>query len=160
MTARIPDEPELEHDGRAFRSFRQYKRGKAEETCSGFPHSVACVKAALDTGEPLCMPPESTSSPTVVEGGRVVVEPSLIVCDRQPQSPHLFTSYCHNARVPPQGADPEMAFAEALTNYGRDPETVAMKKAVVNLLRAGHIVGLDPREMVAEALAEIERTDG
>ncbi len=122
------------------------------DACSGFPHSVACVKAALDTGEPLCPEPKSISSPTVVEGGRVVIE-GMDDVDRR-------NAYLDHCPLPPRGADPEMAFAEALTNYGRDPETVAMKNAVVNLLRAGHIVGLDPREMVAEALAEIERMDG
>lgn len=54
-----------------------------DSSCSGFPHSVACVKAALDTGEPLCMEPKSMSSPTVVEGGRVLArEPEVEAMER------------------------------------------------------------------------------
>ena len=85
--------------------------------CSGFPHSVACVKAALDTGEPLCPEPKSISSPTVVQDGRVVIEGLM--------APAAERVRLH---VP----------------------------IITNLLRAGQIVGLDPREMVAEALAALE----
>lgn len=45
-----------------------------EDECSGFPHSNACVVWAMRTGETLCPAPRSTSSPTVVQDGKVVIE--------------------------------------------------------------------------------------